>query len=175
MHIKFSTFPRTQAPPPFLEKIVNIFRAHEDKISTTKLDKNLVSNDVLKIICKDLEGIGFEVENGKKKNQKVKRPVFYGENAEPSLQYEIDAYHAKWNVGLEVEAARALGGNALYRDIVQALVLVDLKYLIVAVPNEYRYGAKSITRDYNKAVAIAEALYGHSRIVMPYCLTIVGY
>jgi hypothetical protein len=39
-----------------------------------------------------------------------------------------------------VEAGRATMGNAIYRDLVQASLIVDAKYLALAVPFEYRYG-----------------------------------
>ncbi|WP_432734486.1 hypothetical protein [Maridesulfovibrio sp. FT414] len=173
--IRFTSFPRTEPAPSFLGEVVNVFKQHEIFVSTKSSAKNLKSDEVLKVLREDLEQIGFSVESGKKSCQKVKRPVFFGENSEPSLQYEIDAYHEIRNIGLEIEAARALGGNALYRDIVQALVMVDLEFLIVAVPLEYRYGKSNVTRDYQKAVAIADALYSHSRIIMPYGMGIIGY
>ena len=41
------------------------------------------------------------------------RPVFFGENAQPELQYQIDAWHPQWLAGLEIEAGRAWMGNAV--------------------------------------------------------------
>jgi hypothetical protein len=32
--IRFSTFPRTEAPPIFIPSIVEVFRAHETEIAT---------------------------------------------------------------------------------------------------------------------------------------------
>ena len=52
--------------------------------------------------------------------------MFFGENAAPSLQYEIDAWHPEWQAGLEIEAGRAWMGNAVYRDLIQALVMVNV-------------------------------------------------
>jgi hypothetical protein len=69
-------------------------------------------------------------------------------------------------------------GNALYRDLVQALVMVELEILVLAVANAYRFrtgGRDVISRDYDKTVAVANALFGHSRITMPYRLLVVGY
>jgi hypothetical protein len=53
--------------------------------------------------------------------------------------------------------------------------MVGLEYLIIALPLEYRYGKNTITHDYQKAVTIADALYSHSRIGMPYGMGIIGY
>ena len=69
-------------------------------------------------------------------------------------------------------------GNAVYRDLVQALVMVDMKHLVLAVSQEYRYkagGRTIISRDYDKTVAVAQAIYAHSRIEMPYSLCVIGY
>ena len=61
-------------------------------------------------------------------------PECAGENAQPDLQYEVDAWHPEWKAGMEVEAGRAWMGNAVYRDLIQALVMVDMEYLFLAVP-----------------------------------------
>jgi len=77
----------------------------------------LTSDEVLTLIRPELVELGFSVEAGKRSEQKIRRPVFFGENAQPSLQYEIDAWHPEWRAGLEVEAGRAWMGNAVYRDL----------------------------------------------------------
>lgn len=69
-------------------------------------------------------------------------------------------------------------GNAIYRDLVQALVMVQVDHLILAVPNRYKYKShnnETISYDYNKTTSVAEALYGHSRLKLPYGLTVIGY
>ena len=126
----------------------------------------------------DLVKLGFEAEAGRKVKEKIKRPVFFGENAQPTLQYEVDGWHSEWRAGLEIEAGRAWMGNAIYRDLIQALVMVEMDHLILAVPKAYRYtsgGRETISRDYEKTVSVAQALYGHSRIVMPFSLCVIGY
>lgn len=104
--------------------------------------------------------------------------MFYGENGLPTLRYQIDAYHPEWRCGLEVEAGRAWMGNAVYRDLVQALVMVQVDHLVLAVSNGYRYknsGRAVISADYENTCAVANALYGHTRMKPPYGLTAVGY
>ena len=79
---------------------------------------------------------------------------------------------------MEVEAGRAWMGNAVYRDQIQALVMVDMEYLFLAVPQTYKYksgGRETTSRDYENTLAVAEALYGHSRIQMPFDLCVIGY
>ena len=175
---RFSTFPLTQTPPVFVDKVVAVFEARAGAIGTVGREKGLTSDEALAVLRDDLVAIGFEVEAGKRAGDKIKRPVFYGENAQPDLQYEVDAWHPEWRAGLEVEAGRAWMGNAVYRDLVQALVMVDMDHLILAVPQGYRYrsgGRDVVNDDYAKTVAVARALYGHSRVTMPFSLCVIGY
>lgn len=176
--IHFSTFPRTELPPDFVFPLSKVFQTHEEDISTNKLEKGLTSDQVLAILRSDLQDLGFEVEAGKTKEQKIERPVFFGENGIPTVRYQIDAYHPDWKCGLEIEAGRAWMGNAVYRDLIQASVMVQVEYLCLAVPNSYKYltsGRSSISRDYENTKNLAEALYGHSRLNLPYKLIVIGY
>lgn len=177
-NVRFMTFPRTEAPAAFTRDVVEVFRANEPTICTRTLEKGLTSDMVLAALRDDLIGIGFAVEAGKLATDKIKRPVFFGENGQPDLQYEIDAFHGEWGCGLEIEAGRGWMGNAIYRDLVQALVMVELTTLVLAVANSYRYvsgGRATISKDYDNTVAVADALFGHARIRMPYRLIVVGY
>jgi hypothetical protein len=178
MSLHYATFPRTQPPNHFVAPIVGVFSAHATAIATTVLEKGLSSDQVMSILRADLCKLGFDIESGKGAKSKLKRPVFFGQDGRPSRQYEIDGFHPEWRCGLEIEAGRAWMGNAIYRDIVQAMVMVDLDHLIVAVPLGYRYlsgGKPVISKDYDNTVSVADALYSHTRIRMPYSLTVIGY
>jgi hypothetical protein len=176
--IRFSTFPRTEPPPSFVGDMVTVFRQHESEIATETNDKGLKSDDVLALLGPDLRQIGFQVEASKKKVDKLERPVFFGENGIPTLRYEIDGYHPEWKCGLEIEAGRGWMGNAVYRDLVQAAVMVGVDHLCLAVANVYRYkssGKPATSRDYANTIQVAEAIYGHSRLHLPYSLVLIGY
>jgi hypothetical protein len=144
--MRFSTFPRTEPPAHFVAQVVGIFHAFETTIGTAVLKKGLSSDAVMAVVRDELCTIGFNIEAGKSSKAKLKRPVFFGENAQPSRQYEIDGFHPGWRCGIEIEAGRAWMGNAVYRDLVQAMVMVDLDHLILAVPLAYRYlsGGRSV-------------------------------
>jgi hypothetical protein len=176
--IRFSSFPRTMPPPDFAVELVDAFIDVEDSIGTMRLEKGLTSDGVLAELRPKLLDLGFEVEQSKLADGKVRRPVFFGENGAPDLQYEVDAFHPGWRCGLEVEAGRAWMGNAIYRDLIQALVMVQVDVLALAVPLGYRYksrGRTVVSKDYANACAVANALYGHSRMTMPYGLLLIGY
>ena len=178
MTIRFSTFPRTRTPPHFVPDLIERFERHEQEIGTSHQEKGLTSDALLAVLRPDLIDLGFQVEASKRTKDKIMRPVFFGENAQPELQYQIDAWHPKWLAGLEIEAGRAWMGNAVYRDLVQALVMVDMEHLILAVSQLYRYntsGRVTLSRDYEHTVAVAQALYAHSRVEMPFGLCVIGY
>ena len=176
--IRFSSYPRTSSSPPFIAEIVRVFRKCEPDIATLNRQNRLKSDDVLRAARTPLLDLGFEVEMGKKRTEKIHRPVFFGENGIPVVRYEIDAYHQNWQCGLEIEAGRAWLGNAVYRDIVLGALMVDVSHLIIAVPNEYwskSSGRDVVSRDYDYASRLAETIYAHERLVLPYRLTILGY
>ena len=175
---RYISFPRTEPPPDFGAKIVGVFKKYENTIATLDLPKGLTSDQVLQTLAPDLISLGFTLETGKGKTQRVERPVFFGEDGKPTLRYQIDGFHSDWKCGLEVEAGRAWMGNAVYRDLIQASVMVNLAYLCLAVPNTYRFNAKGrqiVSRDYENTRDVADALYGHSRLKMPYGLLLIGY
>jgi hypothetical protein len=70
--------------------------------------------------------------------------VFFGDEGTFLRTYEIDTFQTEHGVALEVEAGRATMGNAIYRDLIQASLMVDARFLALAVPTECRY--KSGTR-----------------------------
>ncbi len=176
--IRFQYFPRTERPPTLVEEVSAVFHHHDSHISTDALEKGLTSDEVLSLLAPELGELGFQVELGKKAAQKIHRPVFFGENGHPTLRYEVDAYHPLQHCGLEIEAGRAWMGNAIYRDLVQAMVMAEVDTLILAVSNAYKYragGRDAVSRDYENTIRVAEAIYGHSRFELPYTLAVIGY
>ncbi len=176
--VRFSTFPRTEPPPDFVEAVVAVFRKYENEIATEVNDKGLKSDELLTVLGPDLADLGFQIEASKRKADKLQRPVFFGENGLPTLRYEIDGYHPAWKCGLEIEAGRGWMGNAVYRDLIQAAVMVGVEHLCLAVCNVYRYragGKPATSKDYENTRQVAEAIYGHSRLRLPYNLVLIGY
>ncbi len=173
--IRYMSFPRTEPPPQFAARIIDVFREHEPAIATELLERHLKSDEVLATVGADLRCLGFEVEVSKARHDKISRPVFFGENGEPTLRYEVDAYHPEWRCGLDIEGIRAIRGGALYRDLIQAMVMVQVDFLCLAVPNLVQWGTSGKSRSYIESVRTLEALYGHTRFKMPYRTIIIGY
>jgi hypothetical protein len=173
--IRFISFPRTEPPPHFVSRIIEAFRRHETSIGTMVRGTQLKSDEVLRILEPDLTMMGFAVERGKSADLIVERPVFFGEDGIPTLRFEVDAYHSEWKCGLEIEASRGIRGGAFYRDLVQAMVMVGVDHLCVALQNRLEYGKGSVSKDFPVAVNTAQAIYGHSRVSLPFGLTVIGY
>jgi hypothetical protein len=137
------------------------------------------SNDVLQVIASALAGLGFAVEQGKGKAGKLPRPVFFGDEGTFLRTYEIDAFEPQHGIALEVEAGRATMGNAIYRDLIQSSLMVDARFLALAVPIEYRYqsGARTAREpSYAKTYSVVEAIYGSPRLTLPFeGLLLIGY
>lgn len=104
--------------------------------------------------------------------------MLFGENGEPDLQYEVDGYHEGKRYGLEVEALRAVLGNALYRDLIQAAVMVQVDTLVLVVPNVYRYnsgGRTTESKAYEKSNHVIDTVYASGRIELPFETLLIGY
>lgn len=177
MYPTYSYYPRWQHAPAWVAPLAAVFACERNAIDTTAA--GTVSNEVLRLLRPGLVGLGFEVEEGKASEGQLARPVFFGENGQPSRQYKIDAYHPELRVALEVEAGRAQAGNAIYRDIVQMSLLVDVDYAAVAVPLAYRYDSQGRTRPtepYRHCNSILEAIYGGRRLNLPFAgFLLIGY
>ena len=53
-----------------------------------------------------------------------------------------------------------------------------LENLVLAVPSAYKYlsvGKPVVSCDYENTIAVAAALFSHTRVKIPYGLTVVGY
>ncbi len=175
--IRFTTFPSTRPPPEFVVSAYRVFVEQEHAIGT-ELGNNAKSNAVLAAVRPGLSALGYAVEGSDEQNKRINRPVFFGENGYPSLNYQVDAFHPDYDCGIEIEAGRATRSNAIYRDIVQAMIMTQVSHLIIAVPLVYRYqsaGKPSESLDYQITVEVARAIYGHDRVSLPFGLTVLGY
>ena len=63
--IRHQFFPVNKKTPEHLVSVIKVFNEYEDKINSHK--HKLDSNTVLETLRKNLEGVGFRIETGKKK------------------------------------------------------------------------------------------------------------
>lgn len=167
-------FPRTESVPDFINKTLGVFEKYSREIDSTKNDNDkdrLTSNMVLSKIERSLTDIGYKVETSKKKNDKVRIPVLYGENGKEELAFEADAYHKEWRTVIEVEAGRAFINYQFLKDIFQASMMMETDYIILAVRNLYLG-----KNDYEKIQKFIEVIYLTNKIKLDLKgIILVGY
>ena len=123
--------------------------------------------------------LGYEVEAGKRKAEKIRRPVLFGERGEQRVAYEVDAVNDELGVLVEVEAGRGARGNAVYRDLVRTSLVVGARFLALGVMQEYRHMTKErqvAVSSYREAKDQLDAIYASGRLVLPFeGLLLFGY
>ena len=162
-------FPVNKKTPEHLASVIKVFNGCEDKINSHK--HKLDSNTVLEILRKNLEDVGFRIETGKKKNEKIKIPVLFGENGRIIKSFDVDGYHKEFKTVLEVEAGRGVMNNQFLKDFFEACIMVDVDYCIIAVRDTYLK-----QKDFEKVKDFFDSMYASGRMNIPLKgLLIVGY
>ncbi|KRF42530.1 hypothetical protein ASH01_17050 [Terrabacter sp. Soil811] len=142
-------------------------------------DEDRRSDAVLARLRPDLEALGYQVESGKTRANKITRPVLFGENGKPSVSYEIDAFHDSLKVAVEVEAGRGAANNADYRDILRTSLLLDADYLALFMPIAYHYrsgGKSGVMHAYDGTHSQLDAIYASRRLQLPFeGVLLIGY
>lgn len=168
--INYQTFPKSMATPGVVQNAINVF-IENGKVIDSQKQANLKSNDVLAILREGLVGLGFEVEEGKAADQKIKVAVLYGLNGQTTKTFDADAFHREAGIVMEVEAGRAVTNYQFLKDLFQACAMQEAKHLVIAVRKDYR-GSK----DFDSVINFMETLYASSRLQLPLqSVTIVGY
>ncbi len=168
--INWAYLPFSDKPPAFILEVVKVFENNEQNISSATHEKQ-ESNEVLSKLASALEEIGFVVERGKKKDQKIKVPVLYGTNGSIKKSFEADAFLEKEGFVLEVEAGRAVSNYQFLKDLFQACIMQDVYYLGIAVRNNYRNKP-----DFEKMLMFFDTLYKSGRLELPLKgILLIGY
>ncbi len=171
--IEWQFYPKSSALPDRLHLVVKeVFERNAEKISTTK-GHHLSSNEILNLIKEDLSSIGFRVEGGKRAEEKISMPVLFGKNGNLEKKYDVDAYDPNSRTVVEIEAGRGYTNNQFLKDFFEALVMIGIDYLIIAV--RLRYGKKE-HKDFEEINKFFDALYVSGRVALPLKgLLVIGY
>lgn len=163
-------YPAHAEPPPWVEEFVGVVRAARNSIESRSVD-SLTSDVVLAFLRPGLEALGYQVEAGKHKIDKIHRPVLFGDRGRPRVEYEVDAVHDDLGVLVEVEAGRGARGNAIYRDIVRTSLVVNARFLVLGVMQEYRHmsgGRRVAVSSYREAKDQLDAVFASGRLGLPF-------
>jgi hypothetical protein len=71
-------------------------------------------------VADGLGALGFRVEAGKKKAEKIQVPVLFGASGKVEKSFDADVHHPKAGFVLEVEVGRAVANNQFLKDLFQA-------------------------------------------------------
>lgn len=167
--MNYQFFPRSRGVTPEIRSIIDCFTQIESKIDSSYYD--LKSNEVLELVRPYLEKIGFRVETGKGKDDKIDIPVLFGENNNVDKSFYADAVSNDGKIVIEVEAGRATENNQFLKDIFQACMMFEVEYLVLAVRNVYR-----THEDYARVKTFLETLYISNRLQLPLKgILLIGY
>tara|TARA_B110001454_G_C12562703_1_gene368411 strand:- start:45 stop:617 length:573 start_codon:yes stop_codon:yes gene_type:complete len=186
--INWSYFPKTDPIPQELEEAINIFEKNFTKIDTITAEgiiakkivtvkkrklipEALESDDVLKILTQDFLNANYKIETSKKKTDKIRIPVLFGEKGSTAQAFEPDGWHDENKIVLEIERGRAYANNQFLKDIFETSVMVNIDYLVLAVSSLYKE-----SKDYEKIVSWLDTLYATNRIKLSLKgILLIGY
>jgi hypothetical protein len=163
-------YPSHSPAPGWVSDFIAVVAGARSEIESRSVDE-LKSDVVLAHLRPGLEALGYEVERGKRKVDKVFRPVLFGAQGRARVTYEIDAAHDELGVVVEVEAGRGARGNAAYRDLVRTSLIVGARFLVLGVMSEYRHqtgGKQTRVESYREISSQLDAVYASGRLGLPF-------
>lgn len=167
--VNWCYYPRNLKVDSLSLEIVEIFNSVIETIDSAKYTWH--SNEVLSVVAGGLHDLGFRVETGKSKEEKIYVPVLFGKNGRTELSFEADAFLPEKRYVIEVEAGRAVVNHQFLKDFFEACCMYDADYLCIAVRNIYKG-----KNDFDKICAFFDALYSSGRLQVPLKgLLIIGY
>lgn len=102
------------------------------------------------------------MERTKSKRDKISVPVPFGTDGRIERSFEADAFQESSRTVLEVEAGRAVTNNQILKDLFEACVMHDVRYLAVALRLQYRD-----SKDFERASGFFDTLYASRRLTLP--------
>jgi hypothetical protein len=163
-------YPSRDRPPDWVEAFVTVVSGVKSEIDSGTVE-GLTSDKVLAFLRPGLVALGYEVEAGKHRVEKIRRPVLFGDSGTERVSYEVDAVHDELGILVEVEAGRGARGNAVYRDLVRASLIVGARFLVLGVMRSYRHqsaGRPIIVQSYIESKAVLDAIYASGRLHLPF-------
>jgi hypothetical protein len=162
-------YPKSDEITAIGKRLVEVFEKKVGDFGSASHE--LSSNEVLSAIADLLALEGFAVELGKKKAEKLQIPVLFGRKGRIEKSFDADAYHRAEEFVLEVEAGRAVANNQFLKDLFQACMMHEVKYLAIAVRLKYRGN-----NDFDHVCNFFETMYASRRLALPLRgILVIGY
>ena len=167
--MQYQQFPRSRGITKELLKVVEAFEKVDAQISSDV--NSLTSNEVLALLCPHLNAIGYKVETGKSVEKKIDVPVLFGRDNHIDKSFFADALSSDGRIVIEVEAGQATENHRFLKDIIEASMMFDVEYLVLAVRNKYRTHF-----DFDRVYQFLETMYISNRIILPLKgIMLIGY
>lgn len=167
--LNWNFYPRNLKAPEHLIELLEIFNDCHLRYDSEHHEHN--SNSVLKILEEPLTLKGYKVERSKKGHDKISVPVLYGLNGRVTKHFDADALDCQTGTVLEIEAGRAVTNYQFLKDLFQSCMMIDVKYLVIAVRNIYRGN-----KDFETVSLFFDTLYSSERLKLPLTgILIIGY
>lgn len=162
-------FPKSRSATALARQVVGVFEAAAPEI--TSAQHHFLSNHVLANLAPGLQQLGFRVESGKSSEARICVPVLFGLNGSFEKTFDADAYHPVEGFVVEVEAGRGFVNNQFLKDLFQACMMHDVRYLAIALRKDYRG-----SNDFMKVARFMDTLYASQRLRLPLeGILIIGY
>lgn len=159
-------------------RFVEAVESRRGAIDSAVVD-GLTSDAVLAALSPALVPLGYRVELGKRAAARIRLPVLFGDGGRERVAYEVDAFQDDLGVVVEIEAGRGARGNAVYRDLIRASLLLDARYLALGVMNTYRHNLRDrrvSVESFREAKDQLDAVYASNRLQLPFeGLLLFGY
>lgn len=171
-------FPSRERPPAWARQFVDAVASRREEIDSATVD-GLTSDTVLAALAPALVPLGYRVEAGKRVADRIRLPVLFGDGGRERVAYEVDAFQNELGVVVEIEAGRGARGNAVYRDLIRASLLLDARCLALGVMNTYRHNLRDrrvSVESFREAKDQLDAVYASDRLRLPFDgLLLFGY
>jgi len=167
--INWQYYPKSDAIPNHLQRIVDIFKQHYTSIDSSQHKLN--SNGVLLVLKESLLDDNFEVEKGNKLEDKIQVPVLFGRDGRLEKSFQVDAFQEKTEIVIEVEAGRAVTNYQFLKDLFEACMMHNITFLVIAVRKVYRNH-----NDFETVITHFDTLFASGRLKLPLKgILIIGY
>lgn len=146
---------------------MEVVQKNQSRVESTTHNE-FSSDQALEILRPDLETLGWSIETGKRAEQKIHRPVLFGDRNEARVKYEIDGWQEQYKAVLELESGRGWMGNAFYRDLIRTSLIHDAHFLVMGLRLSYTYGNVRAQNDFEKGRDQLDAVFASGRLALPF-------
>lgn len=173
--IQSAIFPRASPPPAWAEQLLDVFRRHHEEIRSDQAGRGLSSEQVLTLLSRDLESLGFMIEKVKHDEKAQATAAGAGDGRQ---NVHFDVYQPRWMCCLAIEDGHDWANIGSAMDLVEPLLVSNADTLCLAVPlAQGQADGETPLRasEYERTENLAEVVYGHSRVKLPKRLLLIGY